>query len=350
MKKFSQEIYIGKKRISNDTPTYIIAEIGSNHNQSLETAKEMIDAAAECGADAAKFQSLKFDALYKADKTEKDLKSLFELIELSEDWYTTLAAHCFKRGIHFLSAPTYLEAVKLLANAGSPAFKIASPQFDLYPEIILESRKYDLPLIMSVGISSIGDIDRIMKLCEDEEIRDIVLLHCVTQYPTPAEHANLSFIKTLRNLYQCLVGYSDHTLGIHFPVSAVALGASVIEKHFTLDKKSFGPDHHFAIEPVQFKQMVDQIRELKVGMGNGTKASLTSWEVAHRARIEMKFIAKGKIAAGSKIKRSDFTLKRGSCGIARDHFPLIEKFKLNVELVEDEMLEWRHLNTVLEIE
>ena len=343
MKNFNHEIYIGDKRVSNDDPTYIIAEIGSNHGQSLEKAKEMIDAAAECGADAAKFQSLNFESLYKSDKTDVDIKELFELIELSEDWYASLSQHCAKRGLHFISAPTYLEAVKLLADVGSPALKIASPQFDLYPEITLEAKKYALPLIMSVGISSPGDIDKMMNLCIEEEIKNIVLLHCVSQYPTPAENANLSFIQTLKNTYNCLVGYSDHTLGIHFPVSAVALGASVIEKHFTLDKKSAGPDHHFASEPDEFKLMVDQIREIKSGLGDGRKAPLTEWEKGHRERIAMKFVANKNISAGSRFNSENFVLKRGNGGIAREHLALIKKFTMKVNLKKDEMLEWQHL-------
>lgn len=343
MKNFNHEIYIADRLVSDDEPTYIIAEIGSNHGQSLEKAKEMIDAAAECGADAAKFQSLKFDSLYQVDKTDTEIKELFKLIELSEDWYTSLSQHCAKRGLHFMSAPTYLEAVKLLADVGSPALKIASPQFDLYPEITLEAKKYALPLIMSVGISSIGNIDSMMNLCIEEQIKDIVLLHCVSQYPTPANNANLSFIQTLKSTYNCLVGYSDHTLGIHFPVSAVALGASVIEKHFTLDKTSEGPDHHFASEPKEFKLMVDQIRELKSGLGDGRKAQLTEWEKSHRERISMKFVAKENISAGSRFNCENFELKRGNGGIAREHLALIKNFIIKNNLRKNEMLEWQHL-------
>lgn len=343
MKNFSQEIQIGQKCISADDPTYIIAEIGSNHDQSLTKAIEMIDAAADCGADAAKFQSLNFDALYHQDRTGDDIKDLFNLIELSEQWYASLAAHCTKRNIDFLSAPTYLEAVKLLADVGSPAFKIASPQFDLYPEITLAAKEYQLPLIMSVGLSDIGDIDRMMNLCINESIRDVVLLHCVSQYPTPAGNANLSFITTLRNTYNCLVGYSDHTLGIHFPVSAVALGASVIEKHFTLDKNGSGPDHHFASEPAEFKAMVEQIHDIKVGLGDGRKAPLTEWETGHRQRIAMKFVAKHEIAVGKPVMATDFILKRGEGGIAREHLALIEKFSVKTELAKNDMLEWHHL-------
>jgi len=343
MTNFNQKINIGNRIISQASPTYIIAEIGSNHDQSLDKAIEMIDAAADCGADAAKFQSLNFNALYKTDKTKADIKSLFDLIELSEDWYTTLANHCNKRGVDFMSAPTYLEAVKLLADVGTPAFKIASPQFDLFPEITLEAKKYNLPLIMSVGISTLGDIDRMMNLCIDEQLKDVILLHCVSQYPTPAKNANLSFISTLRNIYNCLVGYSDHTMGIHFPVTAVALGASVVEKHFTLDQKSSGPDHHFASEPEEFKHMVEQIREIHEGLGDGKKAPLTEWEIGHRERISMKFVSNKNLNAGTPICKSDFSLMRGEGGISRQNLTLIEGFSLKSDIPKDQMLEWHNL-------
>ncbi|WP_165725364.1 N-acetylneuraminate synthase family protein [Pseudoalteromonas sp. SA25] len=340
---FNNEIFVGSRRIANNEPTYIICEIGSNHNQSLSQAKEMIEIAYECGADAVKFQSLKYDQLYKKDKTPKGIEKLFEKIHLEESWYKELALHSQKVGLHFLSAPTYLNSIELLHKVGCPAFKVASPQFDLFPEITLEAAKYKKPLFMSVGISRIGDIDRMMKLCSDKNIKDIVLLHCVSQYPTPPRHANLSFIRTLSTMYNTIVGYSDHTLGTHFPVSAVALGARVIEKHFTLDKSDQGPDHYFASEPSEFKIMVNQIREIEVGIGSGEKAPLTDWESKHRQSIAMKFVASKVIKANTQFKLNDFHLLRAEGGISREHLELLVNGQIQTELKEGELLTWKNI-------
>ncbi|BBW92222.1 hypothetical protein PS1M3_23090 [Pseudoalteromonas sp. PS1M3] len=340
---FNKEIFIGERCIANSEPTYIICEIGSNHNQSLAKAKEMIGIAHECGADGVKFQSLKFDQLYKVDKTPKETEELFEKIHLEESWYKELALHSQKVGIDFLSAPTYLNSIELLHNVGCPAFKVASPQFDLFPEITIEAAKYNKPLFMSVGISRMGDIDRMVKLCREKSIKDVVLLHCVSQYPTPPHNANLSFIRTLSSMYDAIVGYSDHTLGIHFPVSAVALGARVIEKHFTLDKSDKGPDHHFACEPNDFKMMVNQIREVEVGIGNGEKAPLTEWESKHRQSIAMKFVASKTIKANTHFRLSDFHLLRAEGGISREHLDLLINSQIQTELKEGELLTWKNI-------
>ena len=338
--KFSKEFKIGNYTISEESDCYIIAEIGSNHNQSLGKAKELICAAAESGANAAKFQSLNFNALYHKESTNDEVKSLFKLIELSHDWYSSLQKQCKEAGIDFLSAPTYIEALSLLANVGAPAFKIASPQFDLYPEITIESKKYGLPLIMSVGLSSLGEIDQIMRLCSSHNIKDIALLHCVSQYPTPPENANLKFMNTLQKIYGCLVGYSDHTLGTHFPISAVAMGAKIIEKHFTLDSKENGPDHHFATEPKEFKYMVSCIRDIESGLGSSIKQELTDWEKSHKERISMKFVASRDLLKDEEFKPEDFELKRGDGGIPRKYLEFLLSAKLNKDIMKGKMLEW----------
>ncbi len=188
---FDRSFRIGEREVGGGAPVYVIAEIGSNHNQDLVQAKELIDAAAEAGADAAKFQSLKFDELYLPDHTSAAFRSFFRRIELPEHWYPELADHCRKRNVHFLSSPTYPRAVELLRAQGVPAFKIASAQFALHPDLVRAAADTGLPLLMSTGLAADGDIERTLNICRDAGNRAIVLLHCVSRYPTQASDANL---------------------------------------------------------------------------------------------------------------------------------------------------------------
>ena len=171
------------------------------------------------------------------------------------------------------------------------------------------------------------------------------MLHCVTQYPTQPCNANLKVIDTYKRIFNCLVGYSDHTLGMHFPTAAVVQGACVIEKHFTLDSTQDGPDHHFASEPGEFKHMVDAIRELEVGIGTGVKAELTDWEKQHKKNIELKYVAKEIIKPGQKLSNEMFDLKRGKSGIDVSFGELILKTKLkkSVSLEKGDFLNWSML-------
>ncbi|MBU1191892.1 MAG: N-acetylneuraminate synthase family protein [Gammaproteobacteria bacterium] len=337
-------IKLGDRFIGPSEPVYVIAEIGSNHRQDLQLAKELIDAASEAGADAAKFQSLKFDALYLEDRTTPEFREFFRQIELSEAWYGELAEHCRKRNIHFLSAPTYPDAVALLLRQQVPAFKIASAQFHLYPEVVAAAAATGRPMFMSTGISGYSEIDATLRLCREQGNHNLVLLHCVSQYPTPADQTNLRLIDTYRRAFGCLTGFSDHSLGIHMPCAAVALGAVVIEKHITLDRSAPGPDHHFAIEPTEFTAMVKAVHAVEQGLGDGVRAPLNAEESDFRDAITFKWIAGKDIDIGEPVTRAHLELRRAEGGIPRDMLEHLLRHRLRVAKTAGELLTWKDLD------
>lgn len=339
-------VQIGERSVGQGQPAYVIAEIGSNHNQSLALAKEMIEAAQEAGADAAKFQSLKFEQLYLPDRTQGDFREFFRQIELSESWYEELASHCRKRGIHFLSSPTYMEAVDLLSAQGVPAYKIASAQFGVFPELVAHAASQGLPMLMSTGIADYGDIQDMLALCRSQGNNNLVLLHCVSQYPTEMGRANLRLIETYRRMFGCLVGYSDHTPGIHVAPTAVALGAVVVEKHLTLDRSLPGPDHHFAVEPDEFRQMVQHIRDIEAALGSGVRGGLEPDERAFREEVSFKWITRRAIPKGERLERQALDVRRCTGGISREMMAHLLNHEAKVNLPAGALLEWRDLNYV----
>ena len=234
---------------------FIIAEIGSNHNQDINRAFELMEVAKEAGADAVKFQSLRLDKLIKHDEITAEDKILFSKIKLEENWYEKLFSYAKKLNIECISAPTYLEAIPLLVKCGAKYMKIASPQTYGYPKLIKEIAKTDIPTIMSTGYCELNEIERAVKLFLKYGKKDnLTLLHCISEYPTILQHVNLHYMTTLQKIYDVKIGYSDHTLGDCAVYSAVALGAKVIEKHMTLSRNDDGPDYFFALEPNEFKK------------------------------------------------------------------------------------------------
>ena len=306
---------IGNRLIGDYEPTFVIAEIGSNHNGSMEQAKKLIDAAVESGADAAKFQSLKYDELYIPEKCS-EMERLFQQIELKEEWLEELSSYCDKRNILFFSAPTYPRAVDLLENLNVNLYKIASPQTATYPQLIEKVAKLDKPIIMSTGYCTLEEIDRALKIVNKVGNNKIALLHCVSEYPMEAKDANLEFIRTLKCAYKFPVGFSDHSLKWDVTIAAVAIGANIIEKHITLSRDQSGPDHFFAIEPHEFKNMVRDIRTVEKLIGIGTKLEITEKESNFLAELKMRAIAVKNISRKTKLNiETDVHFKRGHDGI-----------------------------------
>jgi pseudaminic acid synthase len=313
-----EEVLIGNKKIGLKNPTYIIAEIGSNHNNDIKIAKKMIDEAAKAGVDAVKFQSFKAETLYSkyAPKFSKDKVKPFELIksvEMPFKWHKELYNYSKKRGLHFLSSPFDFEAVDDLYKVGVPAFKIAS--FEIVDhELIRYIAQKRKPIILSTGMANIKEIQEALDVITSQNNDEIILLHCNSVYPTPAKIVNLNAIQTMYKLFKIPIGFSDHTLGIHIPIAAAAKGAKIIEKHFTLDRKMKGPDHSFSIEPPELKQMVKNIREIEKAEGNGVK---------ERSKLEDEMYIKGRrsiiaaknIPKDTKITREMIIIKRPGYGI-----------------------------------
>ena len=260
---WKQKIKIKNKIISNNSKSFIIAEIGSNHNQSFKTAKKLILKAKNCGADAVKFQSIKADEMMFVEKKNfaklKDLKK----INLNERWYKELLKFCNKNKIIFFSTPFYYNSIPLLQKLKVPVFKLASTNFGFHSYLNIKTAKTKKPLFISTGLQTISEISKYLENYIYPFNNSIVLMHCVSRYPTNDDEINLSRIGILKKNFNSLVGFSDHSMSTIIPAFAVSLGARVIEKHITLSRKSSGPDHPFALEPKEFKEMVQNIRKFE---------------------------------------------------------------------------------------
>lgn len=289
---------------------FVIAEIGSNHNQDIEQAFRLMEIARNAGADAVKFQSLKLEKVIANDDISESDTALFEKIKLDEEWYERLFEYAREIGIECISAPTYLDAVALLKKYGVRYMKIASPQAYGFPELIKQVALLNVNTIMSIGYCKEMEIERAIRLYQKYgNMENLTLLHCVSQYPTEIGNVNLSCMRNLREKYGVKVGYSDHTLGILAPIAAVAMGASVIEKHITLSRKMEGPDHFFALEPEEFRQMVLNIRETEEMIGSGERV-LTAFEEDFRDSVVMYPYAARDMQEGEKVKPEDIVYFR----------------------------------------
>lgn len=284
---------------------FVIAEIGSNHNQNIERAFRLMEIARNAGADAVKFQSLKLEKVIANDDISESDTALFEKIKLDEEWYERLFEYAREIGIECISAPTYLDAVALLKKYGVRYMKIASPQTYGFPELIKQIALLNINTIMSTGYCQDAEIERAVRLYQRYgNMENLTLLHCVSQYPTEIGNVNLACMRNLREKYGVKVGYSDHTLGIVAPVAAVAMGASVIEKHITLSREMEGPDHYFALEPEEFRQMVLNIRETEKMIGSGERL-LTPFEKEFRDSVVMYPYAVRDMQEGERVEPED---------------------------------------------
>ncbi len=273
----TEKILIGERWIGDGCPTYIIAEIGSNHDGSLEKAKELVEASRDAGADAVKFQSFTAEGLLNPLRPADDgswepnpAYGVLESLSLPAQWHYELKRFCDAVGIDFLSAPFDDGRADLLNSIGVPAFKIASGDITNTP-LLRRVASFGKPVIISTGASYLKEVDEAVKTVMEEGNRNIALLHCVSLYPAAFEEVNIRSMVTMKKACGLPVGFSDHTLGALLPVAAVAMGASIIEKHITLSRSLDGPDHHYAMEVDEFKAMVTDIRNLEKAMGNGLK-------------------------------------------------------------------------------
>lgn len=276
-----KQIKVGEKIIGEGQPAYIIAEVGSNFDRSKDRAKMLIELANECGADAVKFQWFSADKIVSAEGFEglkcgfqanwdKSVYEVYQDAEFPREWHEELFEYAQKVGIDFLSSPYDKEAVDILDKLGVEVFKIGSGDIT-WPEMVRYIAGKGKPVILGTGASTMTEIDKAVKTIREEGNDQIVLLQCVTNYPSSFESANIRAMSTMAQDFDVLVGYSDHTPGSIVPLGAVALGACVIEKHFTDDKRRSGPDHPFAMDAEDMKQMVDSIRTLEKALGNGVK-------------------------------------------------------------------------------
>lgn len=274
----NKEIILGGKRIAADSPTFIVAEMSANHLQDYHRALEILHAAKEAGADAIKLQTytaatmtVDSDADYFVNKGGLwDGMTEYELYQQAYtpwEWHADLFAEAKKLGLICFSSPFDATAVDFLDKLDAPAYKIASYEINDIP-LIRRAARLHKPMIFATGIAHLDDIERALSVCREEGNEDVILLKCVSAYPTPYEDVNLRVIPTLAQTFGCLTGLSDHTMGAAVPAGAVSLGARMVEKHLTLRRADGGPDGAFSMEPEEFKQMVDQIRILEKALGS----------------------------------------------------------------------------------
>ena len=305
--------------------TFIIAEVGVNHNGSVDIAKKMIDTAKACGVDAVKFQTFVSENLvsrfaekaeYQKETTGKDESQLamIKKLELSYDDFRDLKSYAESMGLEFMSTPFDHESIDFLAELGMDIFKIPSGEITNLP-YLMKIAKLKRRVILSTGMSTLQEIKEAIAILKNYGTDDITLLHCNTAYPTPYRDVNLNAMKTLRDSFGLPVGYSDHTKGIEVPIAAVALGAVVIEKHFTLDRNMEGPDHKASLEPDELKQMVTSIRNIENALGNSEK-ELTESEAVNRDIARKSIVAKCDIKAGTVFSEGNITVKRPGNGIS----------------------------------
>lgn len=312
----------------NKYKTFILAEAGVNHNGSLELAKKLIDAAVEAGADAVKFQTFKTElcitknaskADYQVENTGNSTETQFEMVkklELSEEMHNELIAYCQQKNIMFLSTPFDHDSIELLHELGLEIFKIPSGEITNLP-YLRQIGRLNKEVILSTGMANLGEIEAAINVLVQAgtERSKITLLHANTEYPTPMQDVNLKAMQTIGQAFSLPYGYSDHTLGIEVPIAAVALGASVIEKHFTLDKTMEGPDHKASLEPDELKAMVSAIRNIELALGSSIKQPSPS-EAKNKPIARKSLVAKTDIKQGEIFTEQNLAIKRPGTGIS----------------------------------
>ncbi|ALZ87504.1 N-acetylneuraminate synthase [Aerococcus urinaeequi] len=327
---------------------FVIAEAGVNHNGSLELAKELVDAAKDAGADCVKFQTFvsknivsknAVKAEYQKQQTEPEesQQDMLKKLELSFVEFVELNEYCKCKSIEFMSTAFDFDSIDFLDSLEMGTWKIPSGDITNLPYLI-KIAKLNKPVILSTGMSTLEDIRSAIKVLKENGAEELTVLHCTTEYPTPFEDVNLRAMNTIKEEFGVKVGYSDHTKGIEVPIAAVALGATVIEKHFTLDRNMEGPDHKASLEPNELKAMVDSIRHIELALGNGMKQPAES-EKKNMAVARKSIIASKDIKTGDIFTEENLTVKRPGDGISPMRwFDVIGKYAPR-DFEEDELIE-----------
>lgn len=330
--------------------TLIIAEAGVNHNGSLSMAKRLVDAAAEAGVDIIKFQTFKAERLVSKDAKKADYQkrnigdgddsqlAMLKSLELSEADHHELVAYCHEKGIRFWSTAFDMESLDFLHSLNLGLWKIPSGEITNYP-FIKKIASFGEPVIMSTGMCDEDDIRNAMAVLTDNGLRreQITILHCNTQYPTPMADVNLRAMLTIKRDFGVEVGYSDHTQGIEVPIAAVALGAAVVEKHFTLDRAMKGPDHKASLEPKELKAMTAAIRNIEQALGTGEK-SVSASERANIAVARKSIVAACAIKKGDILTDGNLAVKRPGTGISPMRWNEVVGTRASKDFEPDEMI------------
>lgn len=325
----------------------IIAEAGVNHNGSLETAKKLADTAKECGADIVKFQTAKLDSLvsksarmadYQKKNTgvEESQKHMLKKLLLSFEEFAELARYCKEIGVRFLSTPFDIESIRFL-NPMQDIWKIPSGEITNYPYLV-EIGKTKKKVILSTGMAEMNEIQAAIDVLKENGTEDMTILHCTTEYPAPIKDVHLNVLRTMTDAFGYPVGYSDHTLGIEVALAAAAIGATVIEKHFTLDRNLPGPDHKASLEPDELKAMTAGIRKIELALGTSEKKPSEA-ELKNRLAARKSIVAKTAIKAGDILTAENITTKRPGSGVNPMRWNEALGSKAIRDFEEDELIE-----------
>jgi N,N'-diacetyllegionaminate synthase len=347
------EIKIANKTIGDNHPVFIIAEAGVNHNGDLSLAKKLIDVAYDSGADAVKFQTFnpltgtnstaeKTEYQKENDGAQGNYQTMLQQLQLSEGQFKQLAQYAKEKGILFMSTASDHESLEIVKRLDVPAFKIGSGHITNIP-LLQETAKCGKPMIMSVGMATYTEIDEAIAAIINEGNNDIILLHCVSQYPTPIDDANLNMVTELKKEYSSiLIGYSDHTIGNEASIASIALGACMIERHITLDKTMNGPDHKASLELHELKDLVIKAKEMKRLLGTGEKKRTPGEEeVAKKARRSI--FAHQNIPSGTIIKNDMIRMKKPETGLKPKYYTEVIGRKTIRDIAADTPLQWEDI-------
>lgn len=348
-----EQIQVGSRTIGSGAPCYVIAEAGVNHNGDIELALELVERAAQAGADAVKFQTFEAEDVISAHAPKADYQKavtpsdesqleMAKKLQLPDSDFRRLAEHCAQVGIQFLSTPFDLRSAQLLCDLGVPALKVASGELTNLP-FLAGLARLDVPLLVSTGMATLGEVERALQsIYSAAPDATVALFHCVSSYPAPPEAINLRAMTTLRAAFGVPVGFSDHTMGTAIPLAAVAQGASMLEKHFTLDCTMEGPDHQASLEPEQLSALVQDVRAVEAALGDGRKrpadCELNTREVARRS-----IILNRDLAEGARIESDHLALKRPGTGLGSEFLEHVVGRRLRTAQRAGTVLTWSML-------
>ena len=345
------KIYIADRHIGRGSPCFIIAEAGINHNGDINLAKDLIDAAKDLGADAIKFQTFKAEQIaipscpmagyQKKMSPDESQYEMLKRLELSDSQFIELFNYCRKKKIMFLSTPFDHQSAKFLYKLGIIAFKISSSDLNNIP-FLMQVASYKKPVILSTGMSTLLEVKEAVEAIFSTGNKKLILLHCTSNYPTRFQDVNLRAMLTLEKKFNLAVGYSDHTIGFEVSIAAAAMGACVIEKHFTLNRRLAGPDQAASLEPDELKKMVGCIRNIEKSLGTGVKKPRKSEEAIKRV-IRKSVVAVGDIPEGATINQDMLAIKRPGRGIEAKYLARIIGKRTKVNIKKDQILLWREV-------
>lgn len=339
---------IGERPVGAGAPCLVIAEAGVNHNGSIDLARKLIDTAAQAGADVVKFQTFQAERVVTRSAAKAryqkngsgDAQTMYEMLralELGYDEFRDLRRHAAAHGLAFMSKG-HKEDLDFLVEIGVPALKVDSAAV-IYYSLLEKAAGYKLPIVLSTGGSNLGEVERALEILAAHGDPPVVLLHCTTAYPAPADQINLRAMLTLRDAFGLPVGLSDHSEGIEVPLAAVALGACVIEKHFTVDRSLPGPDHKASLEPGELGGMIRGIRKVEQALGDARKRA-TPLERENLAVMRRSLVAERAIGAGETLAADMIGFKRPGSGLAEDMLPVVVGRVAAKSIAEGEPITW----------